>query len=396
MAITDLNQTSAATVPNDFHADEKATELPGARTSLTQPKMASKSLALSSADDLHRLPIAPEARGRTREGEQAYNVRAPAHYMSLVNWSDPNDPIRLQTIPLAEELRWDAREEEDPIGDHARSPVPRLTHRYPDRVLLYPSYQCAVYCRHCFRKESLSDSNDQFADEKLQPAFRYIEEHPEVCEVILTGGDPLMLSNSRLESLRQRLEAIPHVRMMRFHSRIPVVLPSRINPELVRVLKGRLMVCIVTHFNHANEIAPANVEAARLLREGGFMLLNQTVLLKGVNDDTEKLRTLFRELVYTLGIKPYYLHHCDLTRGLTHFRTTIDRGRDLMRQLRGHTSGLCIPTYVLDLPGGYGKTPLGPDYVEQREGFEWDFRNYEGVTRHYTEVVDENPPLPPA
>src|SRR5262249_11172889 len=172
------------------------------------PKTSNTSFALRNAGDLDRLPIAPEARERNCEAEKAYNVRAPAHYMSLVDWSNPDDPIRLQTVPRAEELRWDSREEEDPIGDHARRPAPRITHRYPDRVLLYPSYQCAVYCRHCFRKESLSDASDQFSDELLQPAFRYIEDHPEVCEVIVTGGDPLMLSNTRLEYLRKRLEAI--------------------------------------------------------------------------------------------------------------------------------------------------------------------------------------------
>lgn len=359
------------------------------------PKASDESRALSSSASLDELPVAPQTRERNCEAEKHYNVRAPAHYMSLIDWSNPNDPIRAQTIPLAEELQWDRREEEDPIGDHAHSPVPRLTHRYPDRVLLYPSYQCAVYCRHCFRKESLSDANDQFSDDQLDPALRYIEEHTEIREVILTGGDPLMLSNARLAHLRDRLEAIPHLRLLRFHSRIPVVLPTRITPSLVEALDGRLMVCIVTHFNHANEIAPANVEAARILRRGGFMLLNQTVLLKGVNDDVESLRTLFSELVYTLGIKPYYLHHCDLTRGLTHFRTTIDHGLEIMRRLRGHNSGLCIPTYVLDLPGGYGKTPLGPSYITARDGFEWDFENYEGVHRHYTEVVAENGPAQP-
>lgn len=357
-----------------------------------QPDEKHAGRGLRRAADLYRLPIDDDTRERDRAAAEAYNVRAPRHYLRLIDWNDPLDPIRRQTLPTADELRWDPRETEDPIGDQAHSPVPRLTHRYPDRVLLYPTYQCAVYCRHCFRKESLSDANDQFSEDALEPALAYIAAHAEIREVILTGGDPLVLSNARLAQLRARLEAIPHLRMLRFHTRVPVVLPGRITPELVGALKGRLMVCIVTHFNHPNEIVAETVDGVRLLREGGFMLLNQTVLLKGVNDDKETLRTLFQELVYALGVKPYYLHHCDQTRGLSHFRTTIDTGLELMAQLRGHTSGLCMPLYVLDLPGGYGKTPLGPSYVVSRSAYDWQFRNYQGVVRAYTEIVAENPP----
>jgi len=344
------------------------------------------------SSDLDSLPISSTEKERNQEAAHTFNVRIPRHYLSQINWDNPRDPIRLQTVPRAEELDFDPRELTDPIGDQVHSPVPRLTHRYPDRVLLYPTYQCAVYCRHCFRKESLSNANDQFSSEALEPALRYLRKHSEVLEVIVTGGDPFILSNQRLTYLREQLEAIPHLRMLRFHTRMPVVTPQRIDQGLVTALKGRLMVCIVTHFNHPQEIVEECKTAAQTLREAGFVLLNQTVLLRGINDDAETLKTLCRELLYTLGIKPYYLHHCDLTRGLTHFRTTIAEGLDLMQALRGHLSGVAVPQYVLDLPGGNGKIPLGPSYTLAHEGYEWTFRNFQGKTCQYHEVVAENPP----
>ncbi|MDC0671598.1 KamA family radical SAM protein [Nannocystis radixulma] len=377
--------------PDLQRPDVGVTEATGS-SSAEPPQPAAPRLELRRAADLGSLPLEPAERTRDAAAAAAFNVRAPRRYLELIDWADERDPIRRQVIPSADELVHDPREREDPIGDAAHSPVARLTHRYPDRVLLYPTYQCAVYCRHCFRKESLADDDAaSYSIDRLAPALAYIAEHPEIREVILTGGDPLILANERLEELRRRIEAIDHVRMLRLHTRIPVVLPERVGPGLADALKGRLMVCVVTHFNHAREITPATIAAARTLREAGFMLLNQTVLLKGVNDDAEALRTLFRELVYALGIRPYYLHHCDSTRGLSHFRTTIDRGLELMAALRGHISGLCVPHYVLDLPGGDGKIPLGPSYVAARSGFEWQFKTYDARSCNYSEIVSENP-----
>ena len=348
---------------------------------------------LRRGEDLDRLPLAPAERAAARATADTYLMRAPGPYLGAVDWSDPRDPIRLQVIPRAEELSWDPRESDDPIGDRAHSPVPRLTHRHRDRALLYPTYQCAVYCRHCFRKESLVEAG--FDQAALEPALAYIAAHDELREVILTGGDPLVLADDRLAWLRARLEAAPHLRMLRVHTRVPVVAPQRVRPSLSAALRGRLMVAVVTQFNHVREITPACVEAARVLREAGFMLLNQTVLLRGVNDDPTALSELFQELVYGLGIKPYYLHHCDTTRGLTHFRTTIDAGLDLAAELRAKVSGLCQPTYVLDLPGGRGKIPLGASrHTLVREGFEWTFRAPDGRPCRYAEIVAENPPRP--
>jgi lysine 2,3-aminomutase len=349
-------------------------------------------LSLRDESDLDRLPIDPAVRERDRAAARAYAVRAPRRYLELIDWNDPADPVRAQVIPTAAELRWDEREREDPIGDHAMSPVARLTHRHADRVLLYPTYRCAVYCRHCFRKESLVPDGDDFSEAALAPALAHIAAHPSIREVILTGGDPWVLSNPQLAWLRAQVEAIPHVRMLRVHTRVPVVLPTRVNAGLVEALRGRLMVCVVTHFNHPDEITAECVAAARTLREAGFMLLNQSVLLRGVNDDIDTLERLSRELVYALGAKPYYLHHCDLTRGLTHLRTTLDEGIALMKALRTRASGLCVPTYVLDLPGGGGKVALNPNGVLARDGFDWVFEAHDGARCPYQEVVAENPP----
>jgi lysine 2,3-aminomutase len=202
-------------------------------------------------------------------------------------------------------------------------------------------------------------------------ALSYISAHPEIAEVIVTGGDPLLLSDPDLEFLRTELEAVKHLRMIRFHTRIPVVMPRRITPDFVRAIKGSKMTAIVTHFNHPNEISSENATACAMLREAGFLLLNQTVLLKGINDDVDTLRTLFTELLYRLGCKPYYLHHCDLTRGLGHFRTSIERGRQIVRELRGTLSGLAMPEYILDIPAGFGKIPIGPVYLNKVDEHTW-------------------------
>ncbi|RWO29857.1 MAG: KamA family radical SAM protein [Mesorhizobium sp.] len=339
--------------------------------------------------DLDSLPLSPAERAAAQAAATRHKVRVPRAYLELIDWSDPADPIRAQVIPSPEELAEQEGELDDPIADHAFSPVPRLTHRHADRVLLFATYQCAVYCRFCFRKESLTSIGRGFSREALEPAFAYIEAHPEIREVILTGGDPLSLPDKAMAEIRARIEAVAHVRLLRIHTRVPVALPSRVTSGLVRSLQGRLMVTVVTHFNHAREITPATEEACRALRQGGFVLLNQSVLLKGVNDTVEVLEELCRELMYRLGIKPYYLHHGDLARGMAHRRTTIAEGRALVSALRARLSGICNPVYVLDLPDGGGKVPLGPCYVEARDGETWRIRGQDGTVRTYTELVGD-------
>lgn len=332
---------------------------------------------LRSAADLARLP-----RSGDPAAAAAFQVRAPASYLALVDWQDPLDPIAAQILPDARELEVAAGELADPIGDAAWSPVPRLTHRYPDRVLLFPTYECAVYCRHCFRKEAV---NEEPAVADLEPALAYIAAHEEIREVILTGGDPWMWPDARLAALRARLDAIPHLRLLRVHTRVPVVLPERVTDALLAAHDGRLMVAVVLHANHPRELTPAVAEACARIRRRGFILANQTVLLRGVNDDAETLKLLFQELVYRLGARPYYLHHCDMTRGLSHLRTGLEEGRLLMDALRAGLSGFCVPHYVLDLPGGAGKVPLDRDAVLAQDGADWTLRDRHGRTVHYRE-----------
>ncbi|QPC91944.1 KamA family radical SAM protein [Mesorhizobium sp. INR15] len=339
--------------------------------------------------DLAALPLSPAERAAAQAAATLHKVRAPKAYLDLIDWNDPADPIRAQVIPSPRELVEQEGELDDPIADHAFSPVPRLTHRHADRVLLFPTYQCAVYCRFCFRKESLTSIGRGYTREALEEAFAYVEAHPEIREMILTGGDPLSLPDKALAEIRTRVEAIPHVRLLRIHTRVPVVLPSRITAGLVSALQGRLMVTVVTHFNHPREITDATEAACRTLRQAGFVLLNQSVLLKGVNDSVDVLEELCRELMYRLGVKPYYLHHGDLARGMAHRRTTIADGQALVAALRARLSGICNPVYVLDLPEGGGKVPLGPSYVEAQDGDLWHFRGHDGQSRAYREVVGE-------
>ncbi|MDG6106948.1 lysine-2,3-aminomutase-like protein [Dactylosporangium aurantiacum] len=269
----------------------------------------------------------------------------------------PDDPVALQFVPRAEELDTADDELTDPIGDAAFTPVPGITHRYRDRVLLKPLHVCPVYCRFCFRREAVGPGQGLLSDTDLQGAYAYVRAHPEIWEVILTGGDPLILSPDRLRAIVTTLAGIEHVGVVRVHTRVPVVAPERITDDLVDALSADTPVWIVVHCNHRQELGPDAADALRRLSRGGIPLLSQTVLLKGVNDSAGVLEELFRALV-RLRVKPYYLHQADLAPGTGHFRTTIAAGQELVRQLRGPVSGLCQPTYVLDLPGGHGKVPI--------------------------------------
>ena len=317
---------------------------------------------------------------------ETYKMAIPPYYLGLIDWSDPRDPIRRQALAAPAELVTAPEERHDPIGDQRWSPVPRLTHRYPDRVLIYPTYLCSMYCRFCFRKERLNEAEAGWPQDDLAPALAYVAAHPAVREVILSGGDPLVLADTKLAALLRRLAAIPHVEGIRIHTRVPVTLPSRVTPGLAAALAIDKPLWIVTHFNHPRELTPAAVAACRALHRAGARLLNQNVLLRGVNDDVATLTALYRGLVYQAGVKPYYLHHCDMTLGVGEFRTTIDHGLALMRALRGHVSGLCLPTYVLDIPGGAGKVPLGPNYVVGRDGPIWQIQSYTGEIHSYRDI----------
>jgi lysine 2,3-aminomutase len=274
-----------------------------------------------------------------------------------------HDPIARQFVPSPAETEVSADELTDPIGDEARSPVKGLVHRYPDRVLLKPLHVCPVYCRFCFRREKVGPGGEALSAAELEAALGYIRSHPEIWEVILTGGDPLMLAPRRMGELIAALDAIPHVAVIRIHSRVPIVDPERMTAELVAALKPRrASLWLGVHCNHARELTAAARAALARLADAGIPLMGQTVLLRGVNDDVETLEQLMRALV-TARVKPYYLHHPDLVRGTGHFRVSVEHGQALMKALRGRLSGLAQPTYVLDVPGGHGKVPIGPAYL---------------------------------
>jgi len=293
-----------------------------------------------------------------------YAVAITPAIADLIDRGDPHDPIARQFVPDIAELTTRPEERADPIGDHTHSPVEGVVHRYPDRVLLKLVNVCAIYCRFCFRREMIGPGKPMLSAGQLDAALAYIAAHPDVWEVILTGGDPLVLSARRLGDVIKRIAAIRHVRIIRLHTRLPVVSPERITSSLARALKAPGKTTYVAlHANHARELTPQARAAVARIVEAGIPMVSQSVLLKGVNDDAQTLEALMRAFV-ECRIKPYYLHHADLAPGTSHFRTTIAEGQALMRALRGRVSGLAQPTYVLDIPGGHGKVPVGPGYID--------------------------------
>jgi lysine 2,3-aminomutase len=293
-----------------------------------------------------------------------YAVAITADIAALIDAGDPDDPIARQFIPNAEELVTRERESADPIGDHVHSPVAGIVHRYPDRVLFKLVHVCAVYCRFCFRREMVGPGKaSALPQAAYDAAIDYIRAHPEVWEVILTGGDPLMLSPRRLTEVMADLAAIDHVRIIRIHTRVPVADPARITPKMISALKVKgATTWVALHANHVRELTSKARAACADMIDAGIPMVSQSVLLRGVNDDAATLEALMRGFV-ECRIKPYYLHHGDLAPGTSHLRTTLEHGQELMRTLRGRVSGLCQPDYVIDIPGGHGKAPVGPNYL---------------------------------
>jgi lysine 2,3-aminomutase len=293
-----------------------------------------------------------------------FSIRVTPHVLNQIKTNDASDPIHAQYVPSPHELNKRDDEFADPIGDIPHEKVKGITHRYPDRVLLKPTHTCQVYCRFCFRREKVGHADAALDATELRAALDYIRGNTNIWEVILSGGDPLVLSDRRLESLMQELGAIDHVAVVRIHTRVPLVDPARITQQFIRSLKIRPAVYVALHVNHVRELTPEVKQALALMADNGIPLLSQTVLLKGVNDTFEALSDLMRALVAN-RVKPYYLHHLDKAQGVSHFRVSIAHGQRLVRELRGRLSGLCQPTYILDIPGGYGKVPIGPSYLSE-------------------------------
>jgi lysine 2,3-aminomutase len=345
---------------------------------------------LRSAEDLIAAGLAPaERRGALARVAARYAVAVTADVADRIDPADPLDPIGRQFIPDIRELDTLEVETADPIADNAHSPIEGIVHRYPDRVLLKLTHVCAVYCRFCFRREMVGPGGrGGLSGQALVDALGYIRARQEIWEVILTGGDPLVLSPRRLKAVVAELATIDHVKIIRVHTRMPVVEPTRVTPTLVRALKAKgKATYVVLHANHARELSPDARGACARFIDAGIPMLCQSVLLRGVNDDAETLGALMRALV-ECRIKPYYLHHGDLAPGTAHWRTTIEEGRALMRALHGRLSGLCQPSYVLDIPGGHGKSPIGPCYLAEAGGAtgsaRYEIEDYRGRRHAYS------------
>ncbi|MBI5369098.1 MAG: KamA family radical SAM protein, partial [Planctomycetes bacterium] len=315
-----------------------------------------------------------------------FRVRINRYWIDLAKQS--GGPLLKQILPDERELLDDVGSgcSDDPLNEEGTSPIPNLTHRYPDRVLFLISHQCAFYCRYCTRKRKVSDA-EKINRSNQEAAFRYIEEHTEIRDVILSGGDPLMLRDEELEAIVQRLRKIPHIEIIRIGTRMPCALPARITEKMCVTLKKYHPIFMMVHFNHPDEVTPEAKEALERLANHGFPTMNQAVLLKGVNDDPGVLKSLFHKLLMA-RCRPYYLYQADLTRGTNYFRTTTQKGMEILKGIRGWTSGLAVPHYVIDAPGGGGKVPMLPRYVVRRTAKEVVMRNFRGDIYRYPEVQE--------
>jgi len=318
--------------------------------------------ALTSLDRLEAAGLLPPG-SDLQDVADTFRIRLTEEMRQAILSAD--DPVGRQFLPSAAERQIGPADLHDPIGDRAHLAAPGLTHRYPDRAILHVTQACEVYCRFCFRRETVGAAGP-LPEADLARALAYIARTPALREIILTGGDPFSLSARRIGDILGRLAAVPHLDSLRIHTRVPVVAPERINAALIRALDVRPAVFVVIHTNHAQELTPAALDALGRLNRAGIPLLSQTVLLKGVNDSADALEGLFRALIRA-RVKPYYLHHCDLARGAGHFRTTIAGGQRIMADLRGRLSGIALPTYVLDIPGGFGKVPVGPSWLTETD-----------------------------
>lgn len=336
---------------------------------------------IETVDELKKyIKLTAEEEEGIRESLKTLRMAITPYYLTLIDPENPHCPIRKQAIPTVEELKRSPADLEDPLHEDSDSPVPGLTHRYPDRVLFLITDMCSMYCRHCTRRRFAGQHDCATPEKQIDDCIDYIARTPQVRDVLLSGGDALLVSDEKLEYIISRLRAIPHVEIIRIGSRTPVVLPQRITPELVNMLKKYHPIWLNTHFNHPNEVTPESKQACARLADAGIPLGNQSVLLRGVNDCTHIMKKLVHELV-KMRVRPYYIYICDLSLGIGHFRTPVSKGIEIIENLRGHTSGYAVPTFVVDAPGGGGKIPVMPNYVISQAPNRVVLRNYEGVDR---------------
>ncbi len=330
------------------------------------------------------LQLVPEEVEGIKQSKGRLALAVTPYFVSLMDPNNPNCPIRRQAIPRIEECHLSKNDMVDPCGEDKNSPVAGLVHRYPDRVLLLVTDQCATYCRYCTRRRLVGSNERPITQGNLEEVLKYLRTHKKVRDVLLSGGDPLLLENERLEEILSRLRVIPHIEILRIGTRVPVTLPQRITVGLVRMLKKYHPLMISIHFTHPKEITDAVRKACNELADAGIPLGSQTVLLKGVNDKPYIMKKLVHELL-KIRVRPYYIYQCDLATGTGHFRTSVATGIQIIEKLRGHTTGYAIPTYVIDAPGGGGKIPVEPDYVISKERGKIVLRNYEGQVFEYPE-----------
>ena len=340
---------------------------------------------IKKAEDLKKyISLSPEEEKGIEECLTKFRMAITPYYLSLADFDDANDPIRLQCIPSVHELTTSAEDLLDPLHEDSDSPVRGLTHRYPDRALLLITDQCGMYCRHCTRRRFAGQHDHAMSAAEIDEAIAYIEKTPAIRDVLLSGGDPLHMKDENLEYILKKLRAIPHVEIIRLGTRLPVVLPQRITDGLCQMLRKYHPVWINTHFNHPNEITSDSAAACEKLADAGIPLGNQSVLLAGVNDCVHVMKDLVQKLM-KIRVRPYYIYQCDLARGIAHLRTPVSKGIEIIEALRGHTSGLAVPTFVVDAPGGGGKIPVMPDYLVSYGTNKVILRNFEGVITTYTE-----------
>ncbi|MEC9488757.1 MAG: lysine 2,3-aminomutase [Halanaerobium sp.] len=332
--------------------------------------------------------LTPDEEDGVKRCLQSLRMAVTPYYASLIDPDDPECPIRKQAVPTSMELREGRGDMRDPLSEDEDSPVPGLTHRYPDRVLFLITDQCSMYCRHCTRRRIAGHTDKAMPREQLLQAVQYIKDNPEIRDVLLSGGDALLSADRQLEFILKELRGIPHVEIIRIGTRTPVVMPQRITDELCQMLQKYHPLYVNTHFNHPREVTQESREACARLVDHGIPVGNQTVLLKGVNDCPHIMKKLIHELL-AMRVKPYYIYQCDLSQGIEHFRTSVSVGINIIEMLRGHTTGMAVPTYVIDAPGGGGKIPVGPQYLISRGPNRVILRNYEGVISSYLEPAGE-------
>lgn len=335
------------------------------------------------------IDITDEERDGIEASLRKLRMAITPYYATLMDQHDYNCPIRRQAVPTVKELNISVHESSDPLHETIDSPVPGLTHRYPDRVLLLITGQCAMYCRHCTRRRFAGQEDKILSEKNIKRALEYIGSHTEIRDVLLSGGDALCVSDHYLESILKQLRAIKHVEIIRIGTRVPVVMPQRITKELCNMLKKYHPIWLNTQFNHPDELTDESIKACEMLANAGIPLGNQSVLLKNINDCPYIMKSLVQGLVKT-RVRPYYIYQCDLSEGIEHFRTPVSTGIEVIEMLRGHTSGFAVPTFVIDAPGGGGKIPVNPQYVISQSAEKVILRNYEGVICSYEEPHDKS------